>query len=208
MRILAVAVAVFIAALFISPTSASNTVSVVYFYPRDQEPNLEYPVDAIMADVQDWYGTQVGSTFSVSPAQVVRGKKTAAQYQDNIWGDILRELGYYCGTGVHVIFVHPSIGFTGGGSCTPDYQSGDGTAMVEEGLHTGIVAHELGHAFSLPHSTCESVMWCWWDYPDVGLLDVEVSALQAYFDPEPGEPKTCKPKYNPHGRLVGAKRCR
>lgn len=181
MRSAAIAAAIILGIIAVSGgQAAAPTVSAVYFYPRDQAASMTAPeADAIMADVQGWYGAQVGSTFDASPVEVVRGAKTAAQYQDNIWGDVLRELGYYCGTGVHVIFVHPSIGFTGGGSCTPNYQTGDGTAMIEEGLHTGIVAHELGHAFSLPHSTCESVMLCWWDYPDVGLLAVEIEALQA-----------------------------
>jgi hypothetical protein len=207
MRLAAIAVAVLLA-LIVSSASASTTVSVVYFYPSDQQPN-DYPADFIMADVQGWYGVQVGSTFDVGSVQVVKGRKTAVQYQDNIWGTVLRELGYYCGTGIHVIFVHPSIGFTGGGSCDADYQSSNagGTAMIAEGLHTGIVAHELGHAFALPHSTCESVMWCWGLYPDVGLLDVEIAALQAspYFGGTGDDPQTCKP-FKGRGKALG--RCR
>ena len=215
MRLAAIAAAL-ILALIVSSATASTTVSVVYFYPSDEQPNA-YPADFIMADVQGWYGVQVGSTFKVGAAQVVKGKKTAAQYQDNIWGDVLRELGYYCGTGIHVIIVHQSISFVGGGSCDADYQSSSagGTAMIAEEFfpdnRSSVVAHEMGHAFALPHSSCESVMGCPWLYPDVGLLDVEIAALQAspYFDPElvegPEPVEGCKP-FKGKGKALG--RCR
>lgn len=49
----------------------------------------------------------------------------------------------------------------------------------------GAVAHELGHSFSLPHLDCggavswddcaRSVMFAWWSYPNVGLLDLGVA---------------------------------
>jgi hypothetical protein len=218
MRLAAIAAAI-ILALIVSSVSAlpagrqvSTTVSVVYFVPSDQQPN-DYPADLIMADVQGWYGVQVGSTFDVGSVQVVKGRKTAAEYQDNIWGDILRELGYYCGTGVHVIIVHQSISFVGGGSCDPDYQSSSagGTAMIAEEFfpdnRPSVVAHEMGHAFALPHSTCDSLMGCPWLYPNVGLLDVEIAALQAspYFDDGDDPPKTCKP-FKGRGKALG--RCR
>ncbi|MCH7836198.1 MAG: hypothetical protein IH864_04955 [Chloroflexi bacterium] len=167
-------------------------MTVVYFYPSDQEPNREYiaQIDGTMAGIQGWYGTQVGSTFSVDPVQVIRGQRNTANYGQGgeIWGAVLRELGYYCGTGIHVIFVHPSIPFTGGGSCDPTYESGSGggTTMFMEGHAIGILAHELGHAFALPHpqgcgTTTEptycgdTVMWGWWGYPNVGLLDLKVA---------------------------------
>ncbi len=168
------------------------SATVVYFYPSDQEPNREYiaQIDGTMAGIQGWYGTQVGSTFSVDPVQVIRGQRNTANYGQGgeIWGAVLRELGYYCGTGIHVIFVHPSIPFTGGGSCDPTYESGSGggTTMFMEGHAIGILAHELGHAFALPHpqgcgTTTEptycgdTVMWGWWGYPNVGLLDLKVA---------------------------------
>lgn len=168
------------------------SVTVVYFYPSDQEPNREYiaQIDGTMAGIQGWYGTQVGSTFSVDPVQVIRGQRNTANYGQGgeIWGAVLRELGYYCGTGIHVIFVHPSIPFTGGGSCDPTYESGSGggATMFMEGHAIGILAHELGHAFALPHpqgcgTTTEptycgdTVMWGWWGYPNVGLLDLKVA---------------------------------
>ncbi|KKK59697.1 hypothetical protein LCGC14_3031810, partial [marine sediment metagenome] len=127
----------------------------------------------------------------------------------------LRELGYYCGTGVHVIFVHQSISFVGGGSCDPDYQSSSagGTAMIAEEFwphnRPAVVAHELGHAFALPLSPCttanETIMSCPWLYPDVGLTDVEIAALQAspYFGD--GDAATCKP-FKGRGKALG--RCR
>lgn len=199
--------------------AADNSVTVVYFYPRDQEPNTEYiaQIDGIMADVQGWYGTQVGSTFSFDPVQVIRGQRNTADYGQGgeIWGAVLRELGYYCGTGIHVIFVHPSIPFTGGGSCDSIYESGSGggTAMFMEGHPTGVLAHELGHAFALPHpqgcgTTTEptycgnTVMWAWWGYPDVGLLDLKVAPEKQTLASSPffsvsaatvGEPDTIAP---------------
>ncbi len=170
-----------------SEAQAANGVTVVYFNPRDEEPNTEYiaEIDPTMAGIQGWYGTQVGSTFPLSAVQVVQGKRTAAEYQSNIWGTVLIELGYYCGTGVHVIFVHPSLPFMGGGSCDAVYSggSGGGTAMISEGAPVGGWAHDLGHVFTLPHpgdcgivnpwpDYCSyTVMWSHWFYPDVGLLD-------------------------------------
>ena len=208
MRLAAIAFALVLA--FLAPSaSASPTVSVVYFYPNDQGASMAVPeVNAIMADVQGWYADQ-GVNFGVSEAEFIEGQGDTAYYQQNIWGNVLRELGYYCGTGVHVIIVHPSIGFTGGGSCD------GGTAMIEEDIFAGeenrpfngVVAHELGHAFGLPHSEdCGSVMHavCWIYYPDIGLTDAEVQQLQF----EEPEPEPCEPKFNRHGRAIGPKRCR
>ena len=179
--------------------AADNSATVVYFYPSDQEPNQEYvaQVDAAVADMQSWYGVQVGSEFAVSSVEVIRGKLTTAEYAEP-WVPILRELGYWCGTGVHLIIIHQSIvpgevgrgGYAGGGSCSnPD---DGGTAMLTERVlditlgrcnpadwwcSIGPIPHELGHVFALSHSDCTSVMLCWWDYPNVGLTDVEVQSL-------------------------------
>ena len=215
---------VFLATLLaVSAASASppRVVDVVYFYPRDQEPSTDYiaEIDPAMADIQGWYETQVGSTFSLSAVKVVRGRYDASAYQGNIWGGVLTELGYYCGTGVHVIFAHPSLPFMGGGSCDPVYESGSGggTAMISEGSSLGGWAHELGHAFALPHPNCAvddcgaTVMYAHWGYPTVGLLDTatapEISSLQAspWFGGS-GPELVCVPKFNPRGKLVG--KCR
>lgn len=234
MRTVAIAAAIILGIIAASSdgVTATNTVSVVYFYPRDQEPNLEYvaQVDVAVEEMSAWYGAQVGSTFSADPVQVMRGVKTLVQYQTDHWGLILRELGYYCGTGVHLVILHESIAprYGGGGSCSGD---GDGSALVAESwLGSGVVPHELGHAFALPHPQgcgtatepaycAETVMWSWWFYPNVGLLDYEIQALQAtsYFEdwnPEPTPtlepapeptPKPCKP-FRGKGKALG--RCR
>jgi hypothetical protein len=51
----------------------------------------------------------------------------------------------------------------------------------------GTIAHELGHAFGLPHPTddgtqpgdpdywFETVMWAWWNFPTVGLIDSDAN---------------------------------
>ena len=220
-------VAAIIAALSLSGASAGGaSLSVVYFYPRDQTATMTATeLDTSMAGVQHWYNTQVGSTFALQNAQVIRGQRDAAYYQDSIWVKVLTELGYYCGTGIHVLVVHPSLPFMGGGTCDPLYESGvgGGTAMISEGAPVGGWAHDLGHAFALPHpkdcgivnpwpAYCsETVMWSHWFYPDVGLLELsfapEISSLQAspWFggDPEPVE--GCKP-FKGKGKALG--RCR
>jgi hypothetical protein len=221
---------------------AANTVDVVYFYPKDQTVNQEY-VDALgpaMADIQAWYGDQVGSPFTMTDVQVIQGKSDAAQYQGDVWRSVLSELGFWCGTGINVVIVHSSISYQGGGSCDPPYEGGDrgGDAMAPETTldgelgrcdlalwwcSLGGLAHDVGHAFSLPHPTgcgitwpdyCwETLMWSWWEYPNIGLLDIpeapEISSLQAsgwFGGPGPGPEPTCTPKYNPHGKRVG--KCR
>jgi hypothetical protein len=51
-------------------------------------------------------------------------------------------------------------------------------------LQTGAAAHELGHAFGLPHPDSyggnneTSVMGEWWRYPNVGLNNWEIDALR------------------------------
>lgn len=210
-------IALGLATLGAQSTSAAQPVSVVYFYPKDQTPNYANInlIDSTVEEMQGWYGALVGSTFAANPVQVIQGARTLAKYQTDPWGLILRELGYYCGTGVHLVILHESIapGYGGGGSCSGD---GGGLALVTESwLGHGVVPHELGHAFTLPHPDCNiydcsaTVMWGWWNYPNVGLLDYEISTLQGHpaFS-ELNGPKSCTPKYNPHGKLVGPKRCR
>ena len=194
--------------VIVSSISQAPTVSVVYFYPNDQIPTADYPLDAIMSDVKGWYTDQVGSTINFQTARFVRGNRDTAYYLQDIWGGVLRELGYYCYTGVHLVVVHPSIGFTGGTACSDL----EGPAMVEEDIFAGqemrpfngVVAHELGHALSLPHSDCASVMGCWWDYPDVGLTAGEVVVLQnhRYFGAVDTDPE-CEIRFNPRGKRIG-----
>ena len=219
-----------LASLLSGRADASQAVTAVYFVPRDQEPDLEFAagLDDTLAGVQAWYGAQVGSTFALSPAALVTGQRDAADYGEGleIWTSVLTELGYFCGTGVHIIFAHSSIAFNGGGYCG---LTTGGTAYVYQGgFTTGGLAHELGHAFSLSHPDgcgiavpwpdyCDdTVMWAHWLYPDVGLLSYEVLILQLHpsFD-GPGStvtptpmPTPCEAKFNKHGKAIGAKRCR
>ena len=222
-------------ALSASDVQSGNTaVSVVYFHPRDATSNLSVlEVDILIQDIQIWYKDQVGQTFTLQSAQIVRGQRTTAEYIDGgVWVPILTELGYFCGTGIHVIIVHTSLPSAGGGSCDPVYSSGErgGTALVSEANFPancdvmlwwcgfGGLAHDLGHTFTLPHPSCSwecsnTVMLAHWLYPDVGLLDLaeapEITTLQnsTWFgaSPEP-TPAPCEPKFNPHGKRVG--RCK
>ncbi len=75
--------------------AANYSTTVVYFYPSDQEPNQEYvaQIDAAVADIQGWYGVEVGSTLDVGSVQVVQGQRDTIYYQGDIWGGVLRELG-------------------------------------------------------------------------------------------------------------------
>lgn len=227
----AIVLAALIGAAFLMPVHAAGGVSVVYFFPRDVSPTLTVSeADTLMEGVQGWYEKRVGQTFTLQRAQLVRGRNDTAYYQENTWSRILIELGYYCGTGVHVIIVPTSINYAAGGACDPHYSSGKqgGTAMVIEGHFAGATAHEIGHAFTLPHPNCSiddcsaTVMWSWWRYPNVGLLDTrtapEITTLQesVWFGglaptvtptPEP-TPKPCEKRFNKHGKAIGAKRCR
>lgn len=199
-------------------------VSIVYFYPNDQTPNQEYIdlVDTSVAEVQGWYRGVVDSTFAIDSVQVIQGKRNTAYYRDNTWTNILTELGYWCGTGVHLIFIHQEInsGWASGGACSGDKE---GTAMLAETVMDiklgrcdpadwrcglGAIPHELGHAFFLSHSECISIMLCHWLYPNVGLTNGEITALQnhRYFGTAEPTPDTCTPKFNPHGKRVG--RCK
>jgi hypothetical protein len=50
---------------------------------------------------------------------------------------------------------------------------------------TGALAHELGHALSLPHPTdpavqAQSIMWSWWLFPRIGLSTPEIQQALAY----------------------------
>lgn len=127
-----------------------------------------------------------------------------------VWSNVLGELsnkGYpACQGHVIMVFVAAPISFSGGASCDDRYSGSPngGIAMYAETIFdptfgipipdcwwctpdamTGSIAHELGHAFSLPHpeecpvswpSYCdETVMWAWWNYPNVGLLDLNVA---------------------------------
>ncbi len=127
-----------------------------------------------------------------------------------VWSNLLGVLSNKghpaCQGQVLMIFVAAPISFSGGASCDDWYSGGPngGIAMFVETVFdpslgtpipdcwwctpdamTGSIAHELGHAFSLPHpeachtdwpSYCdETVMWAWWNYPNVGLLDLVVA---------------------------------
>ena len=193
--------------------SAYNTI-VIYFYPNDYQPEQQYidQIDPTVANVQQWYGAQVGKTFVTSPVVVVRGQHNSAWYSTAVWTNVLTELrdrGYadYCGQRTVMIFVASSIPFTGGGSCDPAYTAEwGGVAMWPDSIFDqmlgkpppsgsewcwtpdcsrGVIAHELGHAFTLPHPEgcgvtwpdyCAlTVMWSWWNYPNAGLLDLKVA---------------------------------
>ncbi len=184
-------------------SSAYDTI-VIYFYPNDYQPSQQYidQIDPSMANVRDWYAAQLdGKTFTAQPVVVVQGQRKADYYNaGGVWTPVLTELRDrhytdYCGFHTTLVFVAGSLNFVGGGgSCDAAYSGSDGgIAMLNETLFDqygasfrGIIAHELGHAFTLPHplgcgsgndpAYCsQTVMWGWWTWPNIGLLDLAVA---------------------------------
>ena len=191
--------------------ATSYTVTPVYFYPNDVQPNEQYlaQIASAVASVQEWYRVQVGKTFVVDPVVTVRGDHDAAWYGcspyycgswEAPWYNVLGDLGPKgygaCGSRGLIVFLGGGINFQGGGSCGAPYtaQSG-GVAMFTETLlnpmagfggdrddSLGVLAHEVGHSFTLLHppdcgvtdpAYCQqTVMWAWWNFPNEGLLDL------------------------------------
>ncbi|MBI1885672.1 MAG: hypothetical protein HYS09_05085 [Chloroflexi bacterium] len=198
--------------------AADYRVKVFYFHPNDYQPETAYidQIDPSVETVQQWFGSQVGRTFVVSPVVVVRGDHDSGWYKCSpqrcdglaVWFNVLTELrdrGYadYCQDHAVMVFVASAISFNGGAACGEPYTAQVGGISMnpetvfdpmlgrcdpshwscDPDVQRGLIAHELGHALTLPHpKDCgvsypdycqQTVMWGWTGFPNVGLLDLE-----------------------------------
>jgi regulation of enolase protein 1 (concanavalin A-like superfamily) len=137
-------------------------------------------IDKQMQMIQRWYGEQLRDrTFDLEPARIVTGTQPLSYYYgdcyppnpscgwpSNLWGRIfadLSSLGYpWQNNRIHGVFLQndgmgaPALG--GGNQFLVGIDT-DNVTLIEDCLYPGCassvnkggVAHELGHAFGLPH---------------------------------------------------------
>lgn len=133
--------------------------------------------DQIWADVikelkiQCGYGNVVALVFLARTLEHGNGRSCGPWYSGEFNGDI---------TVSEANFDAEIIAVTTG-YCPNGYSLGDWHCSPQ--AQRGGIAHELGHAFSLPHPwgcsvqgldyCSKTVMWSWWNWPNVGLLDEE-----------------------------------
>lgn len=174
-------------------------VMPIYFYPADLAPNSLY-LDAInksLAVIQAWYSVQLdGLTFELDSAITVRGNHDLSWYQDpeKVLED-LSSFGLKPKPQILLIFIEGSgirgIGHTLNfwavlGERTLAGISGEYPADklgFSKNSQRGAIAHELGHAFGLPHPEAneenkDSVMLSWAFFPKLILLDSEIEFLR------------------------------
>jgi hypothetical protein len=179
---------------------ASPEVRVLYFVPADLVPDsaLQDRILQASRDMHRWYAdhTDNGRTFNWgSTVQFVQGQSTASYYQADLWSRVLVELGnrgfpLWSPGLVFSIWVQGGQLFAGGAT-TPGW-SGAGMvgteAFLQEGCQpthqsnwpctpVGAMAHELGHAFGMPHPDTAggwngvylngaSLMGSHWNFPE------------------------------------------
>jgi hypothetical protein len=184
----------------IAAVAAAPEVRVLYFVPSDLSPDPSQQDRILQAsnDAHRWYAdhTDIGQTFLWAGAvEVVLGQRQASYYQADLWGTVLGELGargypIWSPGSVFAIWVKGGGLFAGGTT----WFGWTGNAMVgveafiQDGCMPthpsnwpctpgGAMAHELGHAFGMPHPDTagtwfgdyindNSLMGSHWNFPE------------------------------------------
>lgn len=202
----------------------SYPVDPIILRPADQpeRPELAAGFAGALAEASAWFRARVGGGFRSMPVVVVLTRRTSAEYAANLWEGVLadgRDLGLellrervvtcvavqtvQADDGFGATSLHPRPGglvvrpggdliawATGVNPYWDHPDAGRPAAM-------GALAHELGHAFGLPHPDgldggyCDdaagqarneaSIMGHWWRYPgadDWGLCEDEAVRLR------------------------------
>ncbi len=194
-------------------------VRVIYATPLDVEPNPAYiaALNSAIYDVQRWYADQLdGLTFAVqtrTPEHCSLANPADHYAREEGYNRVVYDLQHcvpiWWEQPYYVWVIYPDV--VGDCELTELGRGGYGVTILHrddlEGLtkpegHThcgyyrphggwvGGLAHELGHAFGLPHPPgCdEGLETCDWDammqlgytkYPDTYLTDADVAALKA-----------------------------
>jgi hypothetical protein len=169
-----------------------KTVRVIYLVSKDREERADYKaaIERAIVDVQKWYGEQLkGATFKLHDPimEVVKSRQEAAWFyahengaNKDDWGynNALAEAKELVGAQLmdpHFTWVIYSDGpgnkGRGGSSvtCLPEEDLigliGKHEQWKKPERWIGGLAHELGHAFGLPHPSdtvgdYDAVMWC------------------------------------------------
>jgi hypothetical protein len=184
--------AVFASSLQSFGTEQEKTVRVIYLVSKDREERADYKagIERAIVDVQKWYGEQMkGATFRLhNPiVEVVKSRQEAAWFYGHKNGKNKDDWGYnntfaeakeLAGAQFfdpHFVWVIYSDGpgdkGRGGSSvtCLPEEDLigliGKDQKWPQPERWIGGLAHELGHAFGLPHPSdtvgdYDAVMWC------------------------------------------------
>lgn len=148
--------------------AGSKTVKSVVVIPADISVSI-VNIDALKSAIEKtctmnqlWFFVQVGESFSCQEPIVVRGKKTLKEYDQlapeyRIF-EIRKEIGAFYGKETFALFLWGSTDRNNYGGTDSILIPDVTIKLIVDGDSRGwgIVAHELGHAWDLPHLVTEN----------------------------------------------------
>ena len=185
----------FVSNSFAQDTSPQYVVRVIYFIPKDREPDpdMDTKLDTLIKDVKDFYADQMEAhgfgrkTFTLETDESgkilthhVKGEFNEAYYREN-FGNALIEINkkFDSSENIDLVIIDTDINF--GGFSTN--RNAVVSAVTNDFIY--LIAHELGHVFGLGHDwRNESYMMTYAEHPSVlSWCAAEWLDAHKYFNP-------------------------